>query len=112
MRTPSKVSTLKRPEKTVDPVTGRITYEGSLSQQTTELTAAQKDKGLKLLKTGAHMPTELIEELGLSPYSPHSGESVRRWIAELEKNCHVKAVKDDRNKLIGWQSTEEPEAKE
>lgn len=106
----NKTSKLPPPPKSTVDETGRRIFEGSISQMTSLLSEAQKAKGLKLLGSAARTPTELVEALGMNAYSPHSSEAIRRWIAELEKDGHVVAARDDRGKLLGWKTPdEEPE---
>ena len=70
----------------------------------TELSESQRASILKQLKGAPRMPTELVAGTeGLSEYNPHCGESVRRYLAELEKNGHIEQVKNERGRLIGWQ---------
>jgi hypothetical protein len=96
------MSKLERPKCTIDEATGRRIYAGSLSQ-TTELTEGQKRSALKMMKGVARMPSELVAELELNPLNPYSGESVRRYLAELETGGHIEQIKNERGKLLGWQ---------
>ena len=86
-----------KPESVVDPDTGRRTYAGSLSALYVDLTASQKAEVLKQLREKPHFPSELSIP-HLSPFNPHSGEAVRRYIEDLSKGGTVQLVKTPKAK--------------
>jgi hypothetical protein len=82
---------------------GRKVYPGSLSMSV-ELTPGQKDQIKKLLQEGPETPSSIITKIDTLPnYNPHSGESVRRWLSQLEQGGTVKQAKDKDGRLIGWE---------
>lgn len=99
IREPSAVrakyaSQLEKASQAVGPL------KGSLGEHF-QLNAEARQKCVKALHS-PQTPSQLVAIAGLDPYSPHSSESVSRFLSELEKSDCVEIVKDEQGRLRGW----------
>lgn len=92
----------EQPKSSIDPVTGRRIYEGSLSSGIT-ITPEQATK-IHAALVAPKTPAELAREAGISDTNPHAVEAIKRLIAQGVEKGTIVEHRDDKGRLAGWKN--------
>ncbi len=71
-------------------------------ERTSEMTIVLESRGIRVIRLGLHVPTELVENISSGPYHPAFGEMVRNLVVlKISKKLEIKKIVYD-ERHSGW----------